>query len=214
MYNPAAFVENRPDVLHRFLRRHPFATLISAGPNGFSSSHVPMLFDEPSNVLRCHVARANPHWQHLQASPETLVLFQGPHHYISPSWYASKQQGGKVVPTWNYTTVHVQGRARIFDDREDLVTLVRQLTNEHEASFEQPWSIDDAPSDYIDAMARSIVGIEISIDQIAGKGKLGQNRSEQDRRSAIEGLERLGTSASLEMAALMRAALEQEAVLP
>lgn len=209
MYNPAAFVENRPEVLHEFMRLNPFAILISAGPAGLRATHVPMLLDTEAGLLRCHVARPNPHWQELAAAPDALVVFNGSHHYISPSWYASKKQNGKVVPTWNYVAVHVWGRARIFEDADRLIALVRKLTEEHESAFETPWSIDDAPAEYIEGMAKGIVGIEIPIERIAGKTKLSQNRSAQDRESAIAGLEELGTGASMEMAALMKKALRE-----
>ncbi len=206
MYNPSSFVEDRPEVLHAFLREHPFATLISAGGGRISATHVPMLFEE--GVLRCHVARANPHWRELAASPDALAVFHGPHHYITPSWYESKKDHGKVVPTWNYTAVHVWGQARIFDDAVELLALVRRLTETHEAQFTDRWSVDDAPKAYIESTLKAIVGIEISIQRLAGKAKLSQNRSVPDRLGAIAGLEELGTAESLAMAELMKGALD------
>jgi transcriptional regulator len=210
MYNPAPFVENRTDTLHAFIREHPFAALVTWGPNGLLATHAPMLLDadaKPQSVLRCHIARANPQWRELQSSPAALVIFSGPHHYISPSWYPSTQEHGRVVPTWNYVAVHVWGRARIFEDPDLLMPYLRELTREHEAGLEKPWSIDDAPPQFIDTMAKAIVAIEIVIERIAGKWKLGQNRSSEDRAGAIQGLEKLDTPQSREVAVAMEQAL-------
>ena len=210
MYNPAAFVENRTSVLHAFIREQPFAALVTSGPNGLLATHAPMLLDaraETEAVLRCHVARANPQWRELEASPAALVIFSGPHHYISPSWYPSIHEHGRVVPTWNYIAVHVWGRAKIFEDPDLLLPYLRELTREHEAALEKPWSIDNAPRQFIDTMANAIVGIEIPIERIAGKWKLGQNRSPEDRAGAIEGLEILDSAQSTEIASAMRQTL-------
>jgi transcriptional regulator len=210
MYNPPSFVENRTDILHAFMREQPFAALVSCGPNGFVATHAPMLLDtdaKPGGVLRCHVARANPQWRELQSSPAALVIFSGLHHYISPSWYPSTEEHGRVVPTWNYVAVHVWGQAKIFEDANLLVPYLRELTSAHEATMEKPWNLDDAPAQFIETMAKAIVGIEIPIERIAGKWKLGQNRTSEDRAGAIQGLEKLDTPQSREMAAAMREAL-------
>jgi transcriptional regulator len=210
MYNPAQFVENRTDVLHAFMREQPFAVLMSSGPNGLLATHAPILLDSDTRVggvLRCHVARANPQWRELQSSPAALVIFSGPHHYISPSWYPSTEEHGRVVPTWNYVAVHVWGQAKIFEDPDLLIPYLRELTLAHETTMERSWSIDDAPPRFVDTMAKAVVGIEIPIERIAGKWKLGQNRTSEDRAGAIQGLEKLDTPQSREMAAAMKQAL-------
>jgi transcriptional regulator len=190
MYNPAPFVEERTEVLHAFLRQNPLATIVTNGAEGPEATHAPVILHPETGaqgVLRCHFARANKHWQSLDSAP-VLLVFQGPDHYVSPSWYPSKQEHGKVVPTWNYVAVHVRGRGRVFEDSEELVAHVRDLTALQERNFELPWSVDDAPADYIQNMARGIVGVEITIESIEGKWKMSQNRPPADRRGVVAGL--------------------------
>jgi transcriptional regulator len=142
MYIPGPFVENRMEVLDEFINAHPFAILMSNGPEFPHATHVPMYLvrNGDAAVLRCHLARANPHWHALQSSPRVLAVFNGPHHYITPSWYPSKQANGRVVPTWNYVIVHAAGTARLFEG-EQLIEHVAELTRRQEAAFEHPWSI-------------------------------------------------------------------------
>lgn len=207
MYNPAPFVEDRIDVLHAVIRRYPFAALITCGPEGPEATHVPVVLHAgigPHGVLRCHLARANPHWQGMATGPCALVLFQGAQHYITPSWYPSKQEHGKVVPTWNYLAVHVRGRAQLFEDQAAVVEHLRELTAQNEAVFPEPWSIDDAPGGYIAALSKAIVGIEIGIETIQGKWKVSQNRPELDRQGVAAGLEETNSPQSLEMAQLVK----------
>jgi transcriptional regulator len=156
-------------------------------------------------MVRCHMARANPHWRALESSPSVLAIFSGVHHYVTPSWYPSKAEHGRVVPTWNYVTVHATGRARLFEGPE-LVEHVAELTRRQEAGFEKPWSVDDAPAGYIEGLARAIVGVEIFVERLEGKWKLSQNRPEADRAAVIRGLEAIGSGSSLEMANLMKSA--------
>ena len=206
MYNPPLFAEDRVDVLHAFIRQYPLAAIVTCGTDGPEATHVPVVFHEhvgEKGVLRCHFARANPHWERIRSTPAVLVILQGPNHYITPDWYPSKHQGGKVVPTWNYVAVHVRGKARIVDGQEELEQHLRALTNQSEAGRETPWSIDDAPKEYIDALSRAIVGIEIEILAIEGKWKVSQNRPEIDRKGVIAGLEALGDPKSLTMARLV-----------
>ncbi|MGA8027957.1 MAG: FMN-binding negative transcriptional regulator [Bryobacteraceae bacterium] len=206
MYNPGSFVEDRIDVLHAFIRHHPFATIVTCGANGPEASHVPVVLHTdigPKGVLRCHLARANDQWESVQSSSSVLAIFQGSHHYISPSWYPSKQELGKVVPTWNYVAVHVRGPAKLFENRDELLEHLNTLTNQNERAFEKPWSVADAPKDYVEAMSKSIIGVEIIIGSIEGKRKLGQNRSEADRRGVVSGLTALDSPSSLEMANLV-----------
>jgi transcriptional regulator len=207
MYNPAPFAENRADVLHDVIGRHPFATLISCGPDGPEATHVPMVLHTgvgPHGMLRCHVARANPHWKTIEAGGSVLSIFHGPQQYITPNWYPSKQEHGKVVPTWNYVAVHVRGRARLFEEQAQLLEHLQALTAENEAEFENPWSVSDAPAEYVSALSKGIVGIEISIESIEGKWKVSQNRPEADRRGVAAGLTLMNSPASLEMADLVK----------
>jgi transcriptional regulator len=134
------------------------------------------------------VARSNPVWREFSAEVPAVAIFSGPDHYISPSWYPSKEEHGRVVPTWNYAAVHAYGRLEIHEDAEWLRNLVTRLTATHEAQFELPWQVSDAPADYIDGLLRAIVGIEMRIERIEGKWKMGQNRPEADRRGAVAGL--------------------------
>lgn len=142
----------------------------------------------------------------MRSSPSVLVMFHGPTHYITPSWYPSKQEHGKVVPTWNYAVVHVRGRANLFQEPNKLLEHLQALTNQNEKSFERPWSLDDAPQGYVEALSKGIVGVEISIDTIEGKYKLSQNRPEADRQGVVAGLKALNSQASLEMAQLVERA--------
>jgi transcriptional regulator len=159
-----------------------------------------MALDAPQGVLRCHLARANPQWRTLASSSSVLAIFNGAEHYITPSWYAAKQEHGKVVPTWNYVAVHVWGRVRLFEEQERLVEHLKELTKQNESSFATPWSVEDAPRDFVAAMTKAIIGIEIAIERIEGKWKASQNRSAADRQGVVEGLEGIGSGQSLEMA--------------
>jgi transcriptional regulator len=161
----------------------------------------------PYGTLRCHVARANPVWQRVAAAPDvqSLVVFQGADAYISPSWYATKREHGKVVPTWNYATVHVMGAPRVVEDTAWLRSLVETLTTKHESPRPQPWAVDDAPADYVEAMLRAIVGIEIPIMSIAGKWKVSQNHPAANQRGVADGLHGDGSDTTArDMAELVR----------
>jgi len=191
LYNPAAFRVADHALLSAVVEGTVFGTLLSNGPDGPQASHLPFLLNPvpgTPGMLRGHLARANDHWPALAGTP-VLVLFQGPAHYVSPGWYASKQQTGRVVPTWNYVVVHARGRAQTYDDPVRLRALVEALTARMEQGRPNPWSVDDAPADYIDALTRQIVGIDIELNALEGKFKLGQNRSAPDRGSLAAGLE-------------------------
>ncbi len=206
MYNPVAFAEDRVEVLHAFIRQHPLAALVTCGSEGPEATHVPVVLHPAigsAGILRCHVARANGQWKDVQSPVPVLAIFQGPEHYITPSWYRSTQEHGKVVPTWNYVAVHVRGRATLFEGRE-LMQHLERLTEQNEQAFEKRWSVDDPPEGYIEALSKAIVGIEISIDTIEGKWKASQNRSESDRRGVIVGLSDIGSPASVEMAEIVK----------
>ena len=191
MYRPSYFREDRPEVLHALIRTHPFAQLITTGEQGLMANPLPLLLDPDTSAngtLRGHLARANDQVAALREGGQALVIFQGPQAYISPSWYPSKAEHGKVVPTWNYVAVHAWGRPRAIDDPAWLRRLVGDLTDAHERTRPNPWSVDVAPEDFIAAQLKAIVGIEIPIDRIDGKWKVSQNRSEPDRRGVVEGL--------------------------
>ena len=202
MYIPRDFEETRVAVLREFVREHPFCTLVTAGSGGLIASHIPMGLEaegDESGVLKGHVSRANPQWKTFDPEVEALAIFSGPEHYISPSWYAEKAATGKVVPTWNYAVVHVYGRLKTVDDAEWLRRHVEALTAIHEAEMREPWSVTDAPEDYLSAMVRGIVGMELAVTRIEGKWKASQNRSESDRRGVLRGLDELGTDRSRAM---------------
>lgn len=191
MHIPSAFRQNDLDSLHGLMRSHPLGMLISQGASGLVASQIPFLIYEDEGehgVLRAHIARANPQWQDLAGAPECLVVFQGEHGYVSPSWYAGKAEHHKVVPTWNYITVHAWGKPCITEDTAWLHRQLDDLTRSQEQRRLQPWSLSDAPEDYIAGMTRAIVGVEIPIARLEGKWKLSQNRPEADRAGVIAGL--------------------------
>lgn len=193
MYTPATFREERLDVLHGLVQAHPLGALVRHGDDGFCADHLPFeiaasTLDAPFGILRAHVARANPLWRAAGGSDDCMVIFQGPHAYITPAWYAEKQRSGKEVPTFNYAVVHAHGRLRAIDDAAWLMDLLERLTARHEAGQAAPWRVSDAPADYIDKLLKAIVGIEIPLTRLEGKWKLGQNRSMQDQASMAHGL--------------------------
>jgi len=191
MYLPADFTEARTDQLHALIAQHPFGTLITHGASGLDANHIP--FDLATNegefgVLHAHVARNNPLWQDLANGAEVLVVFHAGDAYISPTWYPSKHETHRQVPTWNYVVVHAHGRITIRDDEKYVRGVVARLTRTHEAALPQPWKMGDAPREYIDAMLKAIVGVEIVITRLIGKRKLGQNKDARDIRGAGEAL--------------------------
>ncbi|MCC6948262.1 MAG: FMN-binding negative transcriptional regulator [Bradyrhizobiaceae bacterium] len=191
MYQPPLFREDRIEVQHELIRAHPLGLLVSAGPGGLMANPLPFFLDAAASghgTLRCHMARANPQWRELAAVDECLIVFQGPQDYVTPSWYATKQETGKVVPTWNYATVHAWGRPRVIDDAGWLRKNVDELTRAREHARPVPWNVDDAPPDYVAAQLRAIVGVEIPIARIEGKWKVSQNRPEADRAGVVAGL--------------------------
>lgn len=191
MYLPTSFRQDDLAALHQQILDCRLATLVSQGASGLVASHLPLLLEPGEGqygTLYGHFARANPHWRDLADGAETLVIFQGPEAYISPSWYPAKAEHGKVVPTWNYIAVHAQGRAEVFEEPERLLQLVSRLSDRHEAGRAQPWAVSEAPRDYIDGMLRAIVGFALPIERLQGKWKLGQNRSAADQAGVREGL--------------------------
>ena len=207
MYNSKLFEETRLDVLHEHIRQHPFGMLVTHTPKGLHANHIPFEVDAdslPYGTLRGHIARANPLWRDLPGNAQALAVFRGPNTYISPSWYPTKRETGKVVPTWNYSVVHAHGTLRFIEDRAWLRAFVEGLTNRYEGGRADPWHITDAPSDYIEQMLGAIVGIEMPITRLEGKWKVSQNRPGQDRDGVIENLGREGRESAAAMADLVR----------
>jgi transcriptional regulator len=197
MYVPEHFRETRFEVLRAFIEQHSMGTLIAVTSEGISANHIPMqLLSDAGGpaTLRGHIARANPLWRLLQTGASVLAIFIGPDHYVSPGWYPSKREHGKVVPTWNYATVHVRGTIRFIEDPAWLRSLVESLTDQHERTRVDRWRITDAPADYLQGMLRAIVGFEIQVSGIEGKFKGSQNRPAADRAAVAEALRAAGLS--------------------
>lgn len=191
MYIPKQFEETRVAVLHGLIRANPLATLVTQTSDGLNANHIPFhlaVVPAPFGALRGHVARANPILSDLEQGKEVLVIFHGPEAYISPSWYATKQETGKVVPTWNYAVVHAYGQLRVVNDVVWLRAQLEALTNDNEASFPQPWAVADAPFEFTEKLLASIVGIEMHITRLSGKWKVSQNQPRQNQISVMQGL--------------------------
>ncbi len=199
MYEVRHFAEDRLAVQHELIEAHPLGLMICNDADGrLAANQIPfMLLPELGEfgTLRAHVARANPQWTELQSVQECLVVFQGEEAYVSPNWYPSKQQHGKVVPTWNYVTVHVWGKPVVIDDPAWIRAQVDQMTEKHEATQSKPWAVDDAPIDFTSSMIKGVVGIEIAISDIKGKWKVSQNRSREDISGVSTGLSASGKDA-------------------
>jgi transcriptional regulator len=207
MYIPKHNEETRTEVLDRLMLSQPLAALVTIGTSGLFATHLPLVLhreDEQNAVLRGHLARANRQWKEFSREIEALAIFSGPQHYITPSWYPEKAETGKVVPTWNYAVVHAYGLLRTIEDREWLLTHLNSLTDTHEAAQRLPWSVSDAPADFIASIARGIVGLEMRIDRLEGKWKVSQNQTEPTRTSVAENLEALGTEDALAMSDLVK----------
>jgi transcriptional regulator len=195
MYVPPHFSEDRVPILHEAMREIALATLVTLGPDGLIASHIPMVVDPepaPYGTLYGHLARGNPQTRGVTPDVQALAIFLGPQAYITPSWYPTKQQTEKVVPTWNYLTVHAYGPIRFFDDPARLLAHVTRLTQIHEAPRSEPWAVSDAPADFIRAQLKGIIGFEVPITRLEGKWKMSQNRPAEDRTGVVEGLMREG----------------------
>jgi transcriptional regulator len=203
MYNPPHFQEERTVVLQQLMREHALATVITMGAEGLIANHFPLILEAETGALgtlRGHVSRMNPQWRDSLPHVSALAIFQGPSAYITPSWYPSREETGKVVPTYNYVVVHAHGPLRTYEDPQLLLRNVRALTELHEAGFAERWGVDDAPSDFIREQLKGIVGIEIPIARLEGKWKVSQNRVAADRQGVIDGLRAAGDAKSLTMA--------------
>jgi transcriptional regulator len=189
MYMPPAFAETRTDLLHAAIRETGLATLVTMTAEGLIATHLPLLLDPepaPYGTLLGHVARPNP--QAAGAIGDALAIFRGPDAYITPSFYATKPETGKVVPTWNYVAVHASGPIRFFDDADRLLDIVTRLTEREESRRDAPWAVSDAPADFVQGMLKGIVGFALPIAKLQGKWKMSQNRPAPDQAGVIDGL--------------------------
>lgn len=209
MYIPKQFEETSIGVLHRLIQDKPLATLVTLRDGEVEANHIPLQLTSTLafGVLSGHVARANTLWIDHPEDREVLVIFQGAESYITPSWYASKAEAGKVVPTWNYITVHARGRLRVIHDPDWILSQLGALTDHNEAGFAHPWAVSDAPSEFTHKLLEAIVGIQIEITDLKGKWKISQNRSTQDRATVVAGLINSGQN---EMAELVKSTLEED----
>jgi transcriptional regulator len=207
MFIPAAFAETEPVALHALMRAHPLATLVIATGDGLDANHIPLHVDSASGefgTLRGHVSRANPLWRACVEGVPAIAIFRGSDAYITPNWYPSKREDGKAVPTWNYVAVHAHGMLRAIDDAQWLRAQLEELVVQHESTETAAWKISDAPPDYIEAMLRGIVGIELKITRLEGKWKASQNHPAANREGVIEGLRKRGISSASAMAEIVR----------
>ncbi len=208
MYLPKHFEEPRAEVMHELIRARPLATLVTVSANGLNANHIPLHLTTspaPFGTLRGHVARTNPIVGEPRNDIESLAIFQGPDAYISPSWYASKKESGKVVPTWNYVVVHAYGVLRLVDDPAWLLAQIEALTHQNEASLPEPWKVSDAPREYVEQRLKAIVGVEMVITRLIGKWKLNQNQPADNRTSVVAGLQSVGSDETTAMADLVAA---------
>lgn len=193
MYVPNHFKEDDQEKLQQYVRDYSFGMLVIADEEGIEANHVPFHLSVSENGslghLQCHLARSNPVWQRMQGGAKVLAVFQGPNAYVSPSWYPTKAETGRVVPTWNYLAVHAQGSARIIQDPSWLKSHLHQLTDQHESQMVAPWSVSDAPADFTERLVQAIVGVEIKIETLTGKLKASQNQPERNRTGVKAGLE-------------------------
>ena len=215
LYTPAAFREADLPTMHDHIAACGLAMLVTASEAGPLVSHLPLVLKKeagPYGELVGHLARPNPQWRDSDLSKPAVAVFMGPDAYISPSWYPSKKTNARVVPTWNYTVVHARGRLEIFEDESGLRANVTDLTELHEGRFAAPWAVTDAPDDFIQRMLGGIIGVRLVIEQLEGKAKLGQNRSEPDRQGTIAGLSASERDGDHQIAGLMRKSMAKAQV--
>jgi transcriptional regulator len=205
MYQPDHFRVEDVSEMHALMRARPFAALVSAGPAGLYASHLPTVLKDDGRygAIECHLARANPHCRDLAEGNEALMIFQGPEGYITPNWYPSKAEHGKVVPTWNYAVVHATGRPEVMKEKAWLLRHVTELTAQQERTEAKPWALSDAPDNYIDVMLRGIVGFRFAITRLEGKWKMSQNREAIDQEGVVRGLNTRAAGDDLEMAEII-----------
>jgi transcriptional regulator len=207
MYVPPAFAETEVARLHEAIRASGLATLVTLAGDGLFASHVPLLLETgpaPYGTLLGHLAAANPQTKPPQPGVEALAIFLGPDAYVSPGWYKTKEETGKVVPTWNYVAIHAYGTLELFDDAVSLRALVARLTDRHEAALPEPWSIDDAPESFVQSQLKGIVGFRLPISRLQGKWKMSQNRPPADREGVVKALSQESDPVKMAVAALIK----------
>ena len=209
MYVPSHFEETRLEVLHQLIHDHPLATVVTLSGSGINANHIPLHLcreEGPFGALRGHVARSNPMWSDRVQDVEALAIFHGPDVYVSPTWYPTKREHGKVVPTWNYAVVHAYGALRVIDDPVWLRAQLEALVSRHEQQSAVPWSISDAPPEFVARMIGSIVGFEIALSRLNGKWKVSQNQPAANRDGVVAALQRGGDANELQIAQLVEEA--------
>ncbi|ESY79244.1 transcriptional regulator [Mesorhizobium sp. LNHC220B00] len=205
MYTPPAFRDDNKDSLLATIRAARLANLVTATADGPLATPLPLFLDETEGehgVIHGHLARANPQWR-VPAIGDGLAIFMGPDAYVTPAWYATKQETGKVVPTWNYAAVHAYGPVEFFEDADRLLEVVTRLTNLHEGARAAPWAVSDAPADFIQSQLRGIVGLRMPVVRLEGKRKMSQNRNASDRAGVASGLAASERPSDREVSALI-----------
>ena len=206
MYLPKHFLVEDPAILAQLISEYPLAIIVGNLDGNLEVNHLPLMLSEDKTKLYGHIAKMNPLTK-VASSNNTSVtaIFNGPNAYVTPSWYPSKQESGKVVPTWNYAAVHVQGNIKLIDDPQWLRSHVSQMTNIHEPTYQSTWKLDDAPEEYVQTMLKAIIGIEIDVTSLLGKFKLSQNRPAEDYEAVVEQLRKSPKEALQEMLQYMKA---------
>jgi len=206
VYVPHFNAMDDPDEIRAFVAAVGSAELVTVGADGTPiATLLPVLWSEDGGTVVTHMARANQHWRSIPPASRALAVVAGPQAYVSPSWYASKAEHGRVVPTWNYSTVHLVGTVTVHDDPAWVRSAVTRLTDRHERPRDEPWAVTDAPAGYVDKQLRAIVGLEMTVERVQGKAKLSQNRSEADRAGVVTGLRREGRERDAQVAEMMDA---------
>jgi len=206
MYQPKSFQQDNVDEMKAMMKAYPLATLVTTGQHGTQANHIPLILKEVAageHVLWGHLAKANPLWQELGNSASVLVIFHGPNGYVSPNYYPTKQEHGKVVPTWNYVAVHVRGELAFIHEDTWKLEMLNKLTAQHEAQQKDPWSVKDSPKEFTQSLLGAIVGFEIKVTSMEGKWKAGQNQSNKNRQGTIDGLSVSSNQADNKMAEVM-----------
>jgi transcriptional regulator len=210
LYSPPQFQQHDRSELTNLIQAHPLSTIVTLSPLDIEANHIPLLWRDdgsPGGVLCGHIARANPLWQQHDPSSEVLAVFHGPNAYISPSWYASKPEHGRGVPTWNYTAVHAYGQLRVVEEAEWLRSHLEDMTQQLEVNIPEPWALSDAPPEFVERLLAHIVGIEILVSRLSGKWKISQNQPQSNQQSVIAGLRNRGQSQAEAVAELMQRCL-------
>ncbi|HAS8590288.1 TPA: FMN-binding negative transcriptional regulator [Vibrio vulnificus] len=209
MFIPAKFRQDNIDEMISVMRGYPFVALVAYTGTNVEVVHIPVSVEstETNIVLKSHIAKANPFWKVVEEHSKVLVIFNGAHSYISPSYYPTKAEHGRAVPTWNYVVVHAKGSINYLHEPQAVYQILETLTDEQEAQFDLPWSMSDAPSDFIEKLQKAVVGIEIQVESLEGKWKVSQNQPVENKQGVIEGLQASTNPMANEMVALVRSVL-------